>query len=58
MRGNLIIKKRSKGLNLLVFVYVCEKECLDAHIDHGMHCRAFSVASFVDTEEQGIHFSA
>ncbi len=27
-------------------------------IDHGMHCKAFSVASSVDTEEKGIHFSA
>lgn len=27
-------------------------------IDHGMHCKAFSVASSVDIEEQGIHFSA
>lgn len=41
-----------------MFVCVCEKECLDVQIDYGTHCRAFSVASFVDTEEQGIHFSA
>lgn len=46
-----------------MFVCVCvvcahEKECLDVQIDHGMHCKAFSVASSVDTEEKGIHFSA
>lgn len=39
-------------------VCVCEKECLDVQIDHGIHCKAFSVASSVVTEEMGIHFSA
>lgn len=39
-------------------VCVREKECLDVQIDHGMHCKALSVASSVDTEEKGIHFSA
>ena len=43
---------------LCVCVCVREKECLDVQIDHGMHCKALSVASSVDTEEKGIHFSA
>lgn len=39
---------------------MCEREgeCLDVQIDHGMHCKSFSVAASVDTEERGIHFSA
>lgn len=37
---------------------LCENECLDVQIDQGMHCRVFSAASSVATEEKGIHFSA
>lgn len=56
--GNFKKRKNESRRTETVCVCVHEKECLDVQIDQGMHCRVFSAASSVDTEEKRIHFSA